>query len=51
MLSNAIDSCKPEKIDRETTGILNKAASMLAIAGTAIGLFGIEKTDEKDENR
>ena len=50
MLTTAIDTFKPEKEGKAVTA-LNTIASTLGIAGTAMGIFGIEKIDEKDENR
>ena len=48
MLSNAIDTFKPEKANNVFTGTLNTAASVLTLAGTAMGLFGIEKIENEE---
>ncbi len=49
MLSNALDSFKSDKISKKTTNSINIAASILGIAGTAMGLFGIEKLDNNED--
>lgn len=48
MLSNAVDSFKPEKAKNEL-GYINTIASALGIAGTCLGIFGLEK--EEHDNR
>ena len=49
MLSNAVDTFKPEKMSA-VSSTLNSAASLLTVAGTAMGLFGIEKIEDKENN-
>ena len=51
MLSNAVDTFKSEKVSKEVTSSANTVASLLGIAGTFMGIFGIEKIDEKNEDR
>lgn len=47
MLSTALDTYKPEKTEIITSAI-NPIASVLTLAGTAMGLFGIEKIKHND---
>ena len=49
MLSNAVDTFKSEKIGRNVTEKVNTIASVLGIAGTALGIFGIEKEENDEE--
>ena len=51
MLSNAIDTFKSSELTKETTSVINTAASVLGIAGTAMGIFGIEKEESHDKHR
>ncbi len=44
MLSNAVDTFKPEKATTEL-GYVNTVASLLGIAGTCLGIFGLEKVE------
>ena len=46
MLSNAVDTFKPEKVSNDSIGFVNTIASVLGIAGTALGIFGIEKEED-----
>ena len=50
MLSNAVDTFKPEKIDNEL-GYINTFASVLGIAGTCLGIFGLEKAEHEENNK
>ncbi len=45
MLSNAIDTFKPEKVNKDSIGFVNTVASLLGVAGTALGILGIEKEE------
>lgn len=47
MLSTALDTFKSKEAEKITSTI-TPIASGLGIVGTALGLFGIEKLDEKD---
>ena len=49
-LSNAVDTFKSDKIGKNVTEKVNTFASLLGIAGTAMGLFGIEKLDKEDSD-
>ena len=49
MLSNAIGTFKPEKVKKDSIGFVNTVASVLGIAGTALGIFGIEKEDKNSK--
>jgi hypothetical protein len=50
MMSNAIDTYRSDKIGRNVTEKVNTVASILGIAGTVMGLFGIEKLDKEDSD-
>lgn len=49
MLSNAIDSFHHE--NKNTVTVMNTIASVLGIAGTCLGLFGIEQVDNNDKHK
>lgn len=49
MFSNAVDTFKPEKVNKEL-GYVNSIASVLGIAGTCLGLFGLEKAEHDEKN-
>lgn len=49
MLSNALDSFKSENINKQTVTCLNTIASILGIAGTGMGMFGIEQSKNNKE--
>jgi len=48
MLSNAVDTFKPEKAENKL-GYVNALASVLGIAGTCMGIFGLEKTEHNEK--
>ena len=48
MLSNAVDTFKPEKANNEL-GYVNAFASVLGIAGTCMGIFGLEKIEHNEK--
>jgi len=48
MLSNAVDTFRPEKAKNEL-GYVNTLASVLGIAGTCLGIFGIEKAEHDEK--
>ena len=50
ILSNAIDTFKSGETAKQVTEKFDIAASLLSIAGTALGLFGIEKLEYKNKD-